>query len=251
MIFALRGWLVVGITGVVAQVAFAADVTVSAASSLTNAFQDIGRAFEAQNADTRVLFNFGASGSLVQQITRGAPVDVFAAADQESMDRAQSGGAVERASRFNFARNQLVVALPIDSAMKINELTDVAKSEIQRVAIGNPDSVPAGRYAKVALEKAGIWEQVKPKAINTVNVRQALDYVARAETDLAFVYLTDAQIMAKRVRVAFRVAVPEPILYPVATVRGGGNYAGGQKFAAFLRTEAAQSILAKYGFEKP
>lgn len=236
---------------VVSTVAKAADVTVSAASSLTNAFQDIGRAFEAANPDTRVLFNFGASGSLVQQITRGAPVDVFAAADQDSMNKAQSGGAIDRDTRFNFVRNQLVIAVPFESSLAMGNVADVAKPEVQRIAIGNPDSVPAGRYAKQALEKAGLWESVKPRIINTVNVRQALDYVSRGEVEAGFVYLTDAMIMPKRVKVAVRVEVGEPILYPVAAVRGGGNYAAGKKFVEFLRSDKAQSILATYGFEKP
>lgn len=234
-----------------AAAANAGDITVSAASSLTNAFQEIGRAFELANPGERVLFNFGASGSLVTQITRGAPVDAFAAADQESMDRAQAAGAVDRATRFNFVRNQLVVAVPADSTLRIASLQALVDAGVGRIAIGNPESVPAGRYARLALEKAGLWEAVKAKAINTVNVRQALDYVSRAEVDAGFVYATDALIMPKRVKVASTVEVPEAILYPVAAVRGGGNYAGGRAFVAFLRSEPARAILARHGFLNP
>lgn len=231
--------------------AWAADITVSAAASLTNAFQDIGREFEAANPGSKILFNFGSSGQLVQQITRGAPVDAFAAADQESMDRAEKGGAIERASRFNFVRNEMVVVVPADSTAGASGLADLKGSAFARIAIGNPDSVPAGRYAKLALDKGALWDALKEKMINTQNVRQALDYVVRGEADAGFVYATDARLLPARVKVAFRVDVPASILYPVAATRGGGNQRGGLAFVEFLKTETAQRILARYGFLKP
>lgn len=231
--------------------AWAADITVSAAASLTNAFQDIGREFEAANPGSKILFNFGSSGQLVQQITRGAPVDAFAAADQESMDRAERGGAIERASRFNFVRNEMVVVVPADSAAGASGLADLKGSAFARIAIGNPDSVPAGRYAKLALDKGALWDALKEKMINTQNVRQALDYVVRGEADAGFVYATDARLLPARVKVAFKVDVPANILYPVAATRGGGNQRGGLAFVEFLKTETAQRILARYGFLKP
>jgi molybdate transport system substrate-binding protein len=231
--------------------AWAADITVSAAASLTNAFQDIGREFEAANPGSKILFNFGSSGQLVQQITRGAPVDAFAAADQESMDRAEKGGAIERASRFNFVRNEMVVVVPADSAAGASGLADLKGSAFARIAIGNPDSVPAGRYAKLALDKGALWDVLKEKMINTQNVRQALDYVVRGEADAGFVYATDARLLPARVKVAFKVDVPANILYPVAATRGGDNQRGGLAFVEFLKTETAQRILARYGFLKP
>lgn len=234
-----------------AATATAADVTVSAAASLTNAFQDIGREFEAANPGSKVLFNFGASGQLVQQIVRGAPVDAFAAADQESMDRADKQGAIERSTRFDFTRNALVLVAPTDSPVTIVKLADLDATAIGRIAMGNPDSVPAGKYAKLALEKAGLWDKVKGRIVNTQNVRQALDYVARGEADAGFVYATDALVMPTRVKIVARIDVPAEILYPVAAVRGGGNQAGGIRFVEFLKADKAQRILARYGFLKP
>jgi molybdate transport system substrate-binding protein len=231
--------------------ALAADITVSAAASLTNAFQDIGREFESANPGSKVLFNFGSSGQLVQQITRGAPVDAFAAADQESMDRAEKGGAIERGSRFNFVRNEMVVVVPAGAATAISNMADLKAPSFARIAIGNPESVPAGRYAKLALEKAGLWDALKERMINTQNVRQALDYVARGEADAGFVYATDARLLPARVKAAIKVDVPADILYPVAATRGGGNQRGGLAFVEFLKTEPAQRILARYGFLKP
>jgi molybdate transport system substrate-binding protein len=247
--------LLVAVTLALASVAGAtaraADITVSAAASLTNVFQEIGREFERANPGARVLFNFGASGPLLQQIARGAPVDAFAAADQESMDRAQRQDLIERGSRFDFTRNRLVLAVPVSSAATVASLEDLRRSAVRRIAIGNPESVPAGRYARLALDKAGLWEPLKPKLINTQNVRQALDYVARGETDAAFVYASDAQMMPARVRVAAQVDVPADILYPVAAVKGGGNARGGAQFVAFLKTETARRILARHGFLEP
>lgn len=240
----LCAWLAAG-------TACAGDITVSAAASLTNAFQDIGREFEAANPGSKVLFNFGASGQLVQQIVRGAPVDAFAAADQESMDRAEKQGAVERSTRFNFTRNNLVLVVPADSTVAIANLGDLKAAAIGRIAMGNPDSVPAGKYAKLALDKAGLWESLKERMVNTQNVRQALDYVARGEADAGFVYATDALVMPARVKVAARIEVPAEILYPVAAIRGGGNQRGGIQFVAFLKSEMAQRILARHGFLKP
>jgi len=240
----LFAWMIAGSAG-------AADITVSAASSLTNAFQDIGREFEKANPDSKVLFNFGSSGQLVQQIVRGAPVDAFAAADQESMDRAEKQGAIERSSRFNFTRNAMVLVVPADGTVTIANLGDLKAAAIGRIAMGNPDSVPAGKYAKIALDKAGLWDALKGRMVNTQNVRQALDYVARGEADAGFVYATDALVMPARVKVAARIEVPADILYPAAAIRGGGNQRGGFRFVEFLKTEAAQGILARYGFLKP
>lgn len=230
----------------------AAEITVSAAASLTNAFQDIAREFERANPGSKVLFNFGSSGQLVQQINRGAPVDAFASADQESMDRAEKGGAIERRSRFNFVRNEMVVVVPVTGGTAaLSSLADLNAAAFARIAIGNPESVPAGRYAKLALEKAALWDSLKERMVNTQNVRQALDYVARGEADAGFVYATDARLLPARVMAAMKVDVPADILYPVAATRGGGNQRGGLAFVEFLKADAAQRILARYGFLKP
>ena len=130
--------------------AMAADLIVSAAASLTNAFTDIGREFERTHPDTKVLFNFAGSGQLLQQIAKGAPVDVFASADQETMDKAEAQGLVEEGTRANFVRNSLVVVVPANSTLSIASLNDLTKSEIRHIAVGTPESVPVGRYSKAA-----------------------------------------------------------------------------------------------------
>jgi len=231
--------------------AHAADVTVSAAASLTNAFKEIAPAFEAQHPGTKVLLNFAASDALLAQISKGAPVDVFASADQETMDKAQQQSVLVAGSRRNFVNNSLVLITPIDGAAHPASLTDLAKADVKRVALGKPEGVPAGRYAKGALEAAKVWPAVEPKAVYATNVRQALDYVARGEVEAGFVYATDAAVQKDKVKVALTVPTETPISYPVAVVNGGPNADAARKFIDYLLSPAGQTVLAKYGFGKP
>ena len=231
--------------------ALAADLTVSAASSLTNAFKDIAQIYEASHPGTKVQLNFGASGALLQQMAKGAPVDVFASADQETMDRAQKEGLVNVANRKDFARNKLVLIVPADAKIMPAKLDDLTQPSITRVAIANPASVPVGRYSQTALEAATLWPALQAKAINTQNVRQSLDYVARGEVDAGFVYATDAAIMKDKVKVAFEVPLQTAILYPIAKTATSPHTAEATSFINYLLTPAAQAILGKYGFAKP
>lgn len=228
--------------------AHAADVTVSAAASLTNALRDIAPLFEAAHPGTRLQLNFGASGALLAQIAKGAPADVFVSADEESMDQAQAQSLLRAGTRRDFVTNTLVVVVPAAAARPAT-LREVAA--LGRIAIGLPASVPAGRYARSALEQAGLWAQVGPKMIGASSVRQALDYVARAEVDASFVYATDAALMPGKVKVAFTVPTTRPVRYPIAVLSGAPNAADGRRFVDFLFTPPAQAVLARYGFGRP
>ncbi len=229
----------------------AADLTVSAAASLSNAFREIGQAYEAQHAGSKVLFNFGASGALLQQMAKGAPVDVFASADQETMDAAQKQSLIQPASRQDFVSNALVLILPADSKLAPKSLADLAQPAVARIAIGNPASVPAGRYSRNALEAAKLWAALEPRFIQASNVRQALDYVARSEVDAGFVYATDAALMKGKVRVAMTVPLDMKISYPVAVSSSSASKEEAARFIAFIAAPAAQAVLARYGFQKP
>lgn len=233
------------------QVATAADLTISAAASLTNAFQEIGKAFEQASPGSKILFNFGGSGQLLQQIARGAPVDVFASADQETMDRAQQQDLIVNDSRATFAANKLALIVPADSALRLTGLQDLAGDKVQRIAVGNPDSVPVGHYTKEALAAAGLWDKLSAKIIYTQNVRQSLDYVSRGEVDAAFVYLTDIATAAGKVRSAMQVPLDKAIVYPIAVVKGSRDERRAADFIAFVRSEKGRSILNKYGFSNP
>jgi molybdate transport system substrate-binding protein len=231
--------------------ASAEELIVSAAASLTNAFKEIGSSFEQTHPGVKVVFNFAASGPLLQQIAQGAPADVFAAADQESMDKAQQQNLIAASTRADFVANKLVLVTPADSPVAITSLADLTKPEVKRIAIGNPASVPAGRYAKGALEAAKLWEPLLPKFVYADSVRQALAYVARAEAAAGFVYATDAGIEKDKVRVAAEVPVATPIFYPIAQVASSRNPALAREFLAYVLSPAGQKQLAGFGFASP
>lgn len=239
------------IASLAAGAAPAADIIVSAAASLTNAFTEVAREYEKANPGQKVNLNFGGSGALLQQISRGAPVDVFASADQETMDRASKQNLIVRSSRHDFVRNTLVVIAPKGAKSAPNSLDGLKDPGITRLAISNPEGVPVGRYTRGVLETAGLWEAVKEKSLNTQNVRQSLDYVARGEADAGFVYATDAAIMPGKVDILFEAPTRTPILYPIAAVKGGGNENFALKFIDYVRSDVGQKILFRHGFQKP
>jgi molybdate transport system substrate-binding protein len=211
--------------------AWAAELTVSAAASLTNAFREVGTAFESGHPGHQVRFNFAASGALLQQIAKGAPVDVFASADQETMDQAQAQSLVQATARRNFVANSLVVIVPQGAKAWPMALGDLAQPAWQRIAIGLPASVPVGRYTQGVLQAARLWTAIEPKMIGAQNVRQALDYV--------------------KVKVALTVSTATPILYPAAPVATSPNKALAQAFVDHLLSPGAQAVFARHGFGRP
>ncbi len=234
-----------------APVLAAEELTVSAAASLTNAFPEIGQIFEKQHPGTKVIFNFAASGPLLQQIAQGAPVDVFASADQKTMDQAQEKGLIVPASRKNFVSNALVLIVPQDSKLNLTGPKDLTEPAVKRVGLGNPATVPVGRYTQEALTQAGLWEALQPKFIMGESVRQVLDYVSRGEVDAGFVYATDAAIMGGKVKKVAEVQGHQPIVYPVALVAASQKQALGKEFLKLIESPEGMAILTKYGFGKP
>lgn len=229
----------------------AQELVVSAAASLTNAFKELAPLFEAQHPGSKVLLNFAASDALVQQVAKGAPVDVLACADQESMDKAEALKLLTSGSRQNFAGNSLVLIVPTDSALTIRTVADLTQASVTRIAMGNPASVPAGRYTQQALEQGKLWSAVQPKAIYALSVRQSLDYVARGEVDAGFVYNTDAAIQKNKVRVVSTVPSTVAITYPAAVIATSKNAALAQQFINYTLSPAGQAVLGQYGFMKP
>lgn len=225
------------------------ELTVSAAASLTDAFTEIAAAYQRDHPGTHVNLNTAASGVLLQQIRSGAPVDVFASADDYTMDEAARMALIVPDQRHVFARNALVLVVPNAATSAPDSLRALASAPIRRIAIGNPQSVPAGRYAKAALEQARLWGPLSGKFIMTQNVQQALDYVARGEVDAGFVYASDASTFKERVRTAARVPLAQPINYPIAPVARSANAPAAAAFIAYVRSPAAQAILARYGFQ--
>src|SRR5690625_3652797 len=182
----LAGWLVALFVGV-SPAASAAEILLAGAASLTNAFRDIAEAFSRENPDDQVVLSFAASDVLLQQIIHGAPADIFASADQTAMDKAVEAGVADAGSRQDFVRNQVVLVVPASGNQAIRSVADLDAAGVTRVALGNPDIVPAGRYTREALQHIGQWSLVESRQVLGQNVRQVLDYVARDEVDAGFV----------------------------------------------------------------
>jgi molybdate transport system substrate-binding protein len=231
--------------------AAAQQITVSAAASLTDAFKELGPKFEATKPGATVRFNFAASGVLLQQISQGAPVDVFASADQETMNRAADQKLIDASMRKNFASNSLVLIEPAKEGPGIKSLQDLTSPAVKKIAVGKTATVPVGRYTKEVLDGANLWTTLEPKFVQADSVRQVLDYVSRGEAEAGFVYRTDAAIMGDKIKVVLTTSGHTPVTYPVAVIAESKEKALAQDFIAFLSTDAAQQTLARFGFGKP
>lgn len=225
-------------------------VVVSAAASLKRAFEEIGALSAASAGGPGAAFNFGASGDLIAQIQGGAPADVFAAAAAKDMDDLEAEGALLPGTRIDFATNQLVLVIPSTSALGVSSFTDLSKPQVARIAIVNPKTGPAGRYAGEVLASVGIADIIQPKLVLAENVRQALDYAARGEVDAAVVYATDAALRPREVKIA-AIAPPgshKPVVYPIAILKGSTHREAAKAFLATVCSENGQAILARHGF---
>src|ERR1700735_47793 len=227
------------------------SVTVSAAISLKDALDQLGREFERDHPGAKITFNYGGAGALQNQNQAGGPPDVFFAAAQKQMDALQSAGLILTETRHDIIANDLVLIAP-SASDDIHTFQDLAKSSVKTVALGEPETVPAGMYAQETLEKLGLWEGVKKKAIYAKDVRQVLTYVATGDADAGLVYRTDAQTSPK-IRTIF-TAPPtshDPIVYPAAVLKNSKDQAAARAFLQFLETPHALEIFKTYGFNDP
>ena len=227
------------------------ELTVFAASSLTNVMEELSAAYT-RATGVPVRLSFAASSALARQIESGARADVFFSADIEWMDYLQSRQLIGSSSRRDVVSNSLVLIAPADSKvrLKIAPNFPLAKTlGLGRLATGDPDSVPVGRYARAALTKLGVWNDVANRLVRTENVRTALVYVDRGEAPLGIVYATDA-FVDKKVRVVdtFPADSHPPITYPIATTKVAKP--GAAAFVDYVRSPAADAVFKKYGFVK-
>ena len=231
------------------QVPPAATVVIFAAASLTDALQELGDDFT-KSSGIVVKFSFAASSALARQIESGAPADVFVSADTEWMDYLQMRNRIRPDSRHDLLGNRLVLVAPADSPLELTIGPQFALVDALgkgRLATGDPDSVPVGRYARQALESLGVWSAVEPHLVRAENVRAALAFVDRGEAPLGIVYETDA-LLDKRVRVVdtFPAESHTAITYPIAVTAGAKP--GAIKFVEFARSGTADAVFVKYGF---
>jgi molybdate transport system substrate-binding protein len=229
------------------SLATAAEIQVFAASSLTDALKAIAAGYERRTGD-KLLYNFSASNILAIQIEEGAPADVFFSADEKKMDALQSNALIVDETRKALLSNSLVIVTPLDSRLLINSPARLADPNL-RVAIAQPETVPAGLYAKEYLSKAGIWNKMIDRIVPTESVRAALAAVESGNVDAGIVYRTDAAI-SKRVKIVYEIPPKDgpKISYPVAAIRGSKNLEAAKRFIAYLASPDALQIFRKYGF---
>ena len=225
-------------------------VLVFAAASLANVLGDLDKAFTARTG-IRVTSSLAASSTLAKQIEAGAPADVYFSADLQWMDYLQQRGLLRAGSRHDVVGNSLVLVAPSSSPLHVSigpSFDLVRLLAGGRLSVADPDSVPAGIYAREALQKLGAWNGVAPKMVRAENVRAALEYVARGDAPLGIVYRSDA-LAEKRVKIVgvFPADSHSPIVYPVALTRRSGMKA--TRYLAFITSPAAQPIFRKWGFE--
>ena len=229
----------------------AEPVKVFAAASLKDALDKVGSAWKATSGK-EMVGSYAASSALAKQIEQAAPADVFMSADLEWMDYLQARNLIDRSTRRNLLSNRLVLVAPADSKIELKIAPGFALGAALgndgRLATGDPESVPVGKYARSALTSLGVWNDVADRLVRADNVRSALAFIARGETPLGIVYETDAKV-EKRVRIVdfFPEDSHPPIVYPVAVTAHARPAA--KQFLEFLQSAPAQEIFKKYGFQ--
>lgn len=224
------------------------EITVSAAASLREALEEAGNIYMKDHPDVRLVFNFGGSGSLQQQIAQGAPVDVFISASEEQYQQLLDEKKIDPEQSIQLLTNELVLIVPKNKE-PIKGLEDLQSGAIKRIAIGTPETVPAGKYAKQALQSQGIWNNIEAKLIFTKDVRQVLAYAETGNVDAGIVYKTDALISDKiKLSTLTEKASHDPIIYPAGVVAASKNHEAAVSFFKFLTEQRSMEIFKKYGF---
>lgn len=224
------------------------DLTISVAASVQDAMKDIQAAYTEVAPAVTITYNFGSSGSLAQQIAQGAPTDVFLSASEKWMTDLETKGQILDGSRQDLLQNEIVLVVPQDKAA-IADFKDLDTEAISKVAMGEPESVPAGSYAKEVLTALDLFDPLQPKLVFGKDVRQVLSYVETGNVDAGLVYATDANVSDLVQVVAPAPAdTHAPIVYPVAVVRDSDETAAAQAFVDFLSSDTAIAIFQGYGF---
>ena len=241
-------WILWTLAWVGFQRVLADEVTVFAAVSLAESLRELAALHESRTSD-RVTFNFGASSLLARQLTEGAPGDVFFSADDAKMDGLEKVGKIVSGTRITRLSNQLVIITPKKPTSLVSSPQDLTNRAVERIALADPKSVPAGVYAKIYLGRLNLWKAVEPNVVPTENVRAALAAVESGEVDAGIVYKSDVAV-SQKVRIAFEVPWKDfsEIRYPVALVSGSAHEVAARRFIAFLSTETAAEVFRRHGF---
>ena len=226
------------------------QLTVSAAISLKDVMEEIKFIYQQANPHTEIIYNFASSGSLQRQIEQGAPVDIFISAAIDKMDALQKQDLLLPETRRDLFINQIVLIVPLDrDRNKIENFIDLTDNNLKAIALGEPTTVPAGKYAQEVLTDLNIATQVNDRAVYAKDVRQVLNYVATGNADAGIVYSTDAQA-SDRVKIVATAPTNShsPVVYPVAVIKDSSNSEVAKNLVEFLTTTQAQTLFTKYGF---
>lgn len=236
--------------GCVTTLPSAVTLNVSAASSMSNALNEINALYTAKNSKVTIVSNYASSGALQTQIEQGAPCDVFLSAAAPQMDNLAAKGLLLDGSRFDLLINRIVLVVPKNSTLGLTSFTDLTKEEVKIIALGDPASVPAGAYARQAFTQLGILSAISAKTpVYGANVTQVLQYVSSGNADAGIVYSTDALSDSNVMVVADGPEeVNNTIVYPAAIIKNSKVAAAAQEYLDFLRGEEARAIFEKYGF---
>jgi molybdate transport system substrate-binding protein len=227
------------------------QLTVSAAASLQDVMKAIKPLYEKAYPDREIVYNFASSGSLQRQIEQGAPVDVFMSAAVDKMDALAEKDLIITETRRDLLKNQMVLVIQEGNKARLNitDFEDLNTEKVNLIALGEPESVPAGRYAQDVLNSFNIADKVNAKAVYGKDVRQVLNYVATGNVEAGIVYRTDAQVSDN---VEIIATAPEdshsPVIYPIAVIKDSDTLDTSKELIQFLTTEEAQAVFEDYGF---
>lgn len=225
------------------------NFTVSAAANAGPAFQEIGAVFE-KTTGHKVIFNLGASGQLAQQIERGAPVDVFAAANTAFIDDLETKGLIIPDTKLVYAEGRITLWTRTDSPLRVETLPDLLQPAVRRIAIANPDTAPYGAAAREALQKAGLWDKVQAKLVFGQNIEQTLQYADTGNVEVGIVAYS-LSIASQGRWTLIPKDMHQPLYQSMAVIKGTKHAAQARQFVTFVNGPQGHAILRKYGFTLP
>ncbi|MEI0611305.1 molybdate ABC transporter substrate-binding protein [Brachyspira pilosicoli] len=224
------------------------EIYVLAAASLTDVLTELANNYK-QETSTEVIFSFASSGALQAQIEASAPADIFFSAAQKQMNALEEKGLIDSETRKDLLENKVVLITPKNSNLNIKSFTDITNSNIKKLGLGEPKSVPVGQYSEEILSNLSILDIAKEKAVYGSDVRNVLDWVETAEVDCGIVYATDAKI-AKNINIIAEApeGTHKKVIYPISIIKSSQNKEEAKKFIEYISTDKSKKIFQNYGF---
>ncbi|KAA6447399.1 molybdate ABC transporter substrate-binding protein [Bacillus atrophaeus] len=224
-------------------------LTISAAASAQDALEEIQNNYEKTHSNITIQDNYGSSGALQKQISQGAEADLFFSAAEDKFQKLVDDGDIAKKDSTDLVGNEIVLVVPKNGDSPVKHFDDLTKSDTEKIALGTPESVPAGAYAKESLTKLSLWNKVKDKVVYGKDVRQVLSYVETGNVDAGIVYKTDA-LVSKKAEIADEADADthSPIVYPLGIVKDTKHRKEAKEFYEYLQTNEAMKVFEKYGF---